>query len=276
MAEAAAAKIVQKNAKGFRGPKPKVFDNVDDQLKHDLGQLALAYRVMARLNLSQHVAGHITLRDPKGRGFWVSAFGTPFARMRVSNLLLIDDDGNILEGGGPDEQFYNRAGFVIHHAIHQARPDVNSAVHSHTTYGKAWSILGQGFPITTQDSCSFYKSNVTYDNFGGVVVADEEGKNIAKALGETNKLVILQNHGLLTTGGSVESALAWFIMAEAHCESMLLAYAAAQYLQVKPIEIGEEEAQFTAKFTSTEQSGWLSAFPYMEEERYHSNGDHLL
>lgn len=76
--------------------------------------------------------------------------------MQASDLLLIGPNGDILMGGKPELQLYNRAAFAIHHAIHKARPDVDAACHSHSLYAKAWSTLGKEIQITTQDSCVFY------------------------------------------------------------------------------------------------------------------------
>ena len=92
----------------------------------------------------------------------------------------------------------NSAGFHIHSAIHKARPDVQAAAHCHSLHGKAWSAFGRPIDIMTQDSCLFYDNLAVYENFGGIVLAKEEGENIAKALGPKKKTCILQNHGLLT------------------------------------------------------------------------------
>ena len=92
----------------------------------------------------------------------------------------------------------NSAGFHIHSAIHRARPDVQAAAHCHSLHGKAWSAFGRPIDIMTQDSCLFYDNLAVYENFGGIVLAKEEGENIAKALGPKKKTCILQNHGLLT------------------------------------------------------------------------------
>jgi ribulose-5-phosphate 4-epimerase/fuculose-1-phosphate aldolase len=83
-------------------------------------------------------------------------------------------------------------------AIHKARPDIRAAAHCHSIYGKAWSTFGKPVDIVTQDSCVFHDNLAVYENFGGVVLAKEEGENIARALGPKMKTCILQNHGLLT------------------------------------------------------------------------------
>lgn len=122
---------------------------------------------------------------------------------------------------------------------------MDAACHSHSINGKAFSTLGQNIKITTQDSCSFYSRCSLYENFGGVVLADEEGDNIAKALGPDNIAMIMQNHGILTCGTTIEAAVSRFIALERHCEVMLRTQAAGN-----PVEIGKEEAEFTWKQAS--------------------------
>lgn len=84
---------------------------------------------------------------------------------------------------------------MIHAALHKARPDIHAACHLHSPYGRAWSTFGKPIEMLNQDSCFFYDDLSVYEGFGGVVLAFEEGENIAKELGPTKKNVVLQNHG---------------------------------------------------------------------------------
>lgn len=161
--------------------------------------------------------------------------------MTVSDLIRVDHAGNVVEGGRPGRQIVNLAGFTIHHAIHVARPDVLAICHSHSTYGKAYATLGKPLEITTQDSCSFYNDVAHLADFGGVVIESKESASITDALG-AKKAIILQSHGLLTVGGSIESAVAWFIMLEKQCEVALLADAAAAGRGGKVVPIDEPQA----------------------------------
>ena len=131
----------------------------------------------------------------------------------------------------------NTAAFAIHSTLHEARPDVIAAAHSHSLYGKAWSSLGRLLDPLTQDACAFYEDHALFDDYTGVVVDPEEGKRIAHALGDT-KAVILRNHGLLTVGHSVDEAVWWFVTMERSCQAQLLAEAAGT-----PIPIGAEMAR---------------------------------
>lgn len=109
----------------------------------------------------------------------LNPLSTHFSQIRVSDLILVNEAGDIVEGNEP----INSAAFAIHSAIHQARPDVHAACHAHSTYGKAFSAFGRELDMITQDSLRFYKSHGVYKQFGGVVLASEEGKRIAEALG---------------------------------------------------------------------------------------------
>lgn len=131
--------------------------------------------------------------------------------MTASDLLLIDHNGKIVMGGKPHRQRYNSAAFIIHKAIHEARPDVNSVCHAHSPWGKPFAAQGRELPMYTQDATIFYEDHAVYKDFGGVVLSEEESAAIVGAIGG-NKALILQNHGILTVGGCIESAVGWFIV----------------------------------------------------------------
>ncbi|EPQ26096.1 uncharacterized protein PFL1_06304 [Pseudozyma flocculosa PF-1] len=261
----AAKKEVQKGAPKFKFPKPPTYESLEAEREGRKERLTKAFRVFGMLGFDEGVAGHLTFRDPILKDhFWVNPFGVPFRFMTVQDLLLIGPTGDIVMGGRPERMLYNQAAFAIHHAIHTARPDLDAACHSHSMYGKAFATLGRNIEITTQDSCAFYNSCQLYENFGGVVLADEEGNNIANALGKTNKALILQNHGILTAGTSIEAAVGWFIMLERHCQVMLLSDAAAAGRGTKPIVIGDDEAAFTHKQVGSDAAGAFQASPYFQ------------
>lgn len=123
-----------------------------------------------------------------------------FSLIKVSDLILVNEDGEVVEGDEP----INGAAFAIHSEIHKARPEVNAACHAHSVHGKAFSAFGRELDMITQDSLRFYKSHAVYAEFGGVVLDREEGRRITAALGN-GKAVILQNHGLLTVSYTVIS-----------------------------------------------------------------------
>lgn len=187
--------------------------------------------------------------------FWVNPFGLHFSLIKASDLILVDHTGKVVDGG--PSRALNTAAFMIHGAIHQAREDVICAAHSHSLYGRTWSAMGRELEMLTQDSCAFWKDHVVYDQFGGVVLGESEGKEIAKRLGN-KKAAILMNHGLLTVGRTIEEAVFWFLSMEKCCQTQLLADAAAAGKGYQTVKIGDEEAEFTYKIVGTPHGGYFS------------------
>ena len=234
--------------------------------------LAAAFRIFAERGFDEGVAGHISVRDPiLTDHFWLNPFSQHFATICVSDLILVNEDGEVVIGDEP----INAAAFAIHSEIHKARPDVHAACHAHSVYGKAWSVFGKELDMMTQDSLRFYKSHAVYDIFGGVVLDREEGKRIARALGN-GKAVILQNHGLITVGGSVDAAAFWFMSLDKTCHAQLLADAAANGNSgLKKKLISDDEAEYSYVQVGTEEKGWLAFQGYYDEQLMKTNGSFL-
>jgi ribulose-5-phosphate 4-epimerase/fuculose-1-phosphate aldolase len=236
-------------------PAPPVFDTVEEERLHRKQQLAAAFRLFARFGFSEGIAGHITARDPELHDhFWVNPYAMHFGHIRVSDLLLVNENGDVVEG----TERVNAAAFAIHSQVHQARPDVIAAAHAHSLYGKAFSTLGRTLDPITQDACAFYGDHGLFDDYTGVVLDPDEGKRLAHALGE-QKAVILQNHGLLTVGHSVDEAAWWFITMERSCQAQLIAEAAG-----KPILIDEEIAALTASQVGSHSAGFFNFQPLFQ------------
>jgi ribulose-5-phosphate 4-epimerase/fuculose-1-phosphate aldolase len=228
---------------------------VDAERLHRKQRLAMALRIFAHFHLDEGFAGHITVRDPGERDrFWVNPFAVPFERVRVSDLLLVDRQGQVVEG----ERSVNPSAFAIHASIHAARPEVDAAAHSHSRFGKAWSTLGRRVSPITQDHCDFYDDHALYDDYRGRVLEPTEGDDITNALGQT-KALILRNHGLLTVGQSVEEATWWFLRLERCCEIQLLAEAAGT-----PLLIDDHAARDAHREQGTPLAGWFTAQPLFE------------
>lgn len=225
---------------------------VPQERLHRKQRLAAAYRLFSRFGFDEGVAGHITARDPERTDcFWVNPFGMPFGHVRVSDLVLVDHEGNVVEGDGD----VNRAAYAIHSQVHAARPDIVSAAHAHSLYGKTFAAFRRRLDPITQDSCAFYEDHTVFEDFTGVVFDIEEGKRIAHALGG-GKAVILSNHGLLTVGHGVEEAAWWFISMERTCQSQLIAMAAGT-----PHLIDHENASATASQVGSHAAGWFQFQP---------------
>jgi len=240
-------------------PSPPTFQDKYAEREYLKGRLALAFRIFGKLGFDEGVAGHITLRDPVDpHAFWVNPFGVAFSLIKSSDLILVDHSGKVVDGG--PVRLLNTAAYMIHAAIHKARPDVLCAAHSHSIHGRAFCTLGKELDITTQDSTAFYNDHVVYQQFNGVVLAEEEGHNIARTLGN-KKAALLRNHGLLTVGQTIEAAVFWFCSLEKCCHAQLMADAAAGGRGIETVKINEEDAAFTYKSVGTPRSGWFSAKP---------------
>jgi ribulose-5-phosphate 4-epimerase/fuculose-1-phosphate aldolase len=229
------------------------FASVEEERRHRKQRLAASFRLFGQFGFDEGVAGHITARDPELLDhFWVNPFAMNFKQIRVKDLILVNHNGDVVEGDWP----VNTAAFVIHGQVHAARPDVVAAAHAHSVYGKSWSALRRPLAPLTQDACAFYGDHAVFDDYTGVVLDIEEGKRLAHALGG-NKAVILSNHGLLTVGQtSVDEAAWWFITMERTCQAQLLAEAAGQ-----PVPIDAEQAEKTAAQVGMPLAGWLSFQP---------------
>ncbi|ETN41108.1 uncharacterized protein HMPREF1541_03043 [Cyphellophora europaea CBS 101466] len=246
------------------------FDNLEDERLYRKQHLAAAFRVFADRGFDEGVAGHISVRDPiLTDHFWLNPLSMHFSLIKVSDLILVDENGLVVEGDEP----INSAAFAIHSEIHKARPDVHAACHAHSVHGKAFAAFGRELEMLTQDSLRFYRSHGVYRDFKGVVLDSEEGKRIARALGD-GKAAILQNHGLLTVGQSVDEAAFWFISLDKTCHAQLLADAASAG-GYKKILIDDEEAAYSAPQVGGPEKGWLAFQPYYDEQVAKTKGDFL-
>jgi len=237
-------------------PCPPKFANVEEERRHRKERLAAAFRLFARFGFEEGVAGHITVRDPERPDcFWVNPFGVHFGHIRVSDLILVDEKGEVVQGHYP----VNTAAFAIHSRVHAARADVVAAAHSHSMYGKTWSSLGRLLDPITQDACAFYEDHQLFNDYTGVVYETSEGDRIAQTLGNA-KAVILRNHGLLTVGRSVDEAAWWFITMDRSCQAQLLAEAAGS-----PIPIEREHALIARGQVGSEMAGWFQFQPLWQK-----------
>ena len=233
------------------------YDNVEDERRVRKVGLAAALRVFGRLGYGEGVAGHITARDPEFTDhFWVNPFSMSFSQVKVSDLILVNHHGDVVYGKRP----VNRAAFVLHSAVHAARPDINAAAHSHSVYGKALSALGRTLDPITQDACAFYNyHSVITDAAGKVVFEIEDGERFAECF-SSGKAAIHQNHGLFTAAETVDAAAYWFISMERSCQAQLLAEAAGT-----PKLIPHEWAQYTRDNTAHQMAGWLNFQPLWDD-----------
>ncbi|KAL4779250.1 class II aldolase/adducin N-terminal [Aspergillus varians] len=237
------------------------------QRQWQLEHMAGAFRVFARKGFTEGTSGHISVRDTIDPStFWINPMGKHFGMLKASDMVHINEEGQVIGG---NRVAINTAGFVIHSAIHRARSDVNAACHMHSTNGKAWAAFGRPLDIINQDSCNFYGTQAVYTDFGGVAIEQEEGQRIVDALGEKGRVMFLQNHGLLTTGGTVDEAAYLFTCLEKSCEVQLKVEAAG----LPKKYISKEAAEFTAATNADPETLYTEFQPDFEYEIWKSGGE---
>lgn len=260
MAGATARKSVyEPDQEGLYFPRRPVFQTIGEERLHRKQRLAAVCRVFARYGYEYGFAGHVTVRDPEHTDlFWTNPFAMDFGRVKVSDLLLVDHDGKVLEGTWA----VNRAGFVLHSAIHMANPHVLASCHAHTTNGMAWAALGRKLDPITQTACGFYEDQALItEEAGAVVVQRSAGNAVAAAFGNA-KIAIHQNHGLFSAGReSVDEAAWWFIAAEKACEIQLKAEATGSPLKI----VERDRAIHSRDHLATPQMAWLHFQPIYDQ-----------
>lgn len=243
--------IYQPEQEGLIYPEIPVFDNVADERQHRKERLVAACRAFALQKFDYGSAGHLTIRDPEHPElYWTNPMCVHFSQVKVSNLVLADHSGRVLEG----RHAINRAGFVLHAAVHEMHPDILAMCHAHTVYGTAFASLGKRLDPITQDTAAFFEDHdVVNEEAGQVVVEVKAGHRVASALGK-GKAIIHQNHGLFTVSRhSIEAAAFWFIALERCCKQQLVVEASG----AKPIHLSPETARYSREHVGSEYLGWL-------------------
>lgn len=164
-------------------------------------ELAGCYRIFDYLGWTELIFNHISLRLPgPEHHFLINPYGLWYREVTASKLMKIDLDGNVIAG----QHGVNKAGFVIHSAVHAARPDALCVMHTHTTSTMAVACQRQGLRCDNFYS-AFLAGEIAYHDFEGVTVNQDERQRLVASLGDKH-LMLLRNHGPLTVGRSVEEA----------------------------------------------------------------------
>ena len=261
------------NAKLQDWPEPPKFEDKYEERTYLKGRLALAFRIFGKLGFDEGVAGHITMRDPVDKNtFWVNPWSVAFSMIKSSDLILVDHNAKVIDGG--ECRLLNKAAFMIHAAIHEARPDVLCAAHTHSIHGRAFCALGRELDMITQDSCAFYDDHVVYGEFNGVVLDKEEGHAIARTLGN-KKAALMRNHGLLTVGQTIEATIFWFMSLEKCCYAQLMVDAATKGRGEQAVKISNVDARFSYETVGIPVAGWFSGKPTFDVMAKESGDEYL-
>jgi ribulose-5-phosphate 4-epimerase/fuculose-1-phosphate aldolase len=201
--------------------------------------LAACYRLVHLYGMSDMIANHISARVPGEESFLINAYGMMYEEITASSLVKVDLAGNIL--AKPDfgalDYGINRAGYVIHSAVHEARPEVACVIHTHSWASMAVSALDCGLLPITQTAMRFLK--IGYHEYQGVVLDDKEKASLIADLGG-GEACMLRNHGALVVGNSVGECFNWTHRLELACRSQLAAMACSTPLRAVPQDVLEE------------------------------------
>jgi ribulose-5-phosphate 4-epimerase/fuculose-1-phosphate aldolase len=243
--------IYQPEQEGLIFPQIPTFASHAEERKYRKEHLVAATRAFALHGFDYGFAGHLTVRDPeRPELYWTNPMCVHFSQVKLSNLVLADHAGNVVEG----THAVNRAGFVLHSAVHEAHPDIVAMCHAHTIYGTAWCTTGRKLDMISQDAACFYDDHVVIGaSAGAVAVETEAGHSVADAFGK-NRAALHQNHGLLTASRhSIDDAAFWFIALERCCQMQLLVEASG----VKPQTVPKKSARYSREHVGNDFIGWL-------------------
>ena len=198
--------------------------------------LAAAYRLTELFGMTDLHNNHITFQLPHNPNhFLINPFGLMYDEVQASNLITIDCDGN--EVFNPTDYGVNRAGFIVHSAIHMARPDLKCVHHTHTPAGMAISALEGGLQALTQVSLRFCK--IAYHDYEGSAVNLEERKTLVRDLGDYDAM-ILRNHGLIVGSATIAGAFNLIYRLEQACQVQVMAMSCGGTIRPAPKDAAED------------------------------------
>jgi ribulose-5-phosphate 4-epimerase/fuculose-1-phosphate aldolase len=223
---------------------PSVRDRVSDAEWKVRTDLAACYRLVARYGMSDLIYNHITAKVPgEAKHFLINPFGLLYTEMTASCFYTLDLEGNIVDkpAGAFGEFPVNRAGFMIHSAVHGARPDLHCVMHTHTRAGMAVSTMKHGLLPLTQTAMRFHGA-IGFHDYEQPTMDMGERERIARDLGPHDALV-LRNHGLVGCGRSVRDAWNLMYWLETACKVQVDALASGAELTYPSPELAREMAR---------------------------------
>ncbi len=236
-------------------------DKVGEQEWDARVNLAACYRLCVHYGWTDLIYNHISLRVPGTKDqFLINAFGLLYEEVTASNLVKIDIDGNPLDDVPLD---VNRAGFVIHSALHKARHDAACIFHTHTKAGTAVSCNADGLLPISQHALRFH-NRVGYHDFEGIALDTEEQERLIRDAGNHNVL-ILRNHGLLTCGKTVRDAFELMYYLEMACQIQVAALAGGGKVTVPSHDVCERTAEQFERIDSVAASrDWHAMLRFLD------------
>jgi L-ribulose-5-phosphate 4-epimerase len=192
-----------------------------DDLHALRAEVALGCRILGGEDQGDLVWGHVSARDPGGRGVWMKAAGLGFDEMTADEVMLVSWDGDVLEGDGKRHSEY-----AIHTELMRGRPDVASVVHTHAPWSVAFASTEHPLRPLSHDGTLFVPPEIArFTRTGDLILTPELGRALAETVGDRNAALMV-HHGIVTCGGDVPTAVTNAVFLERACRANLRAYAA--------------------------------------------------
>ena len=193
---------------------------MSDELRR---QVALGCRILGEADQGDLVWGHVSARDPDGRGVWMKAAMLGFDEVGAGDVLLVDRDGNVLEGEGR-----RHAEYPIHTEIMAAAPSVGAVVHTHAPAAVAFAALDIPLRPISHEGALFVPPDIArFTETGDLILTAALGEDVAAAIGDRNALLLV-NHGIVTVGADVATAVMTAVLLDRACRMQLTAMAAGE------------------------------------------------
>lgn len=191
---------------------------MSDDLRAELGKLALACRILEMEGHGSRTLGHAALRDPEGRGMWLKRWGLTLGEVfDHADFQLIDFDGRLIAG----DDTKRHSEWPIHAGIFKARPDINAVAHTHPTYGRIFSASNEKLRPVSNAGSYFFEPPPRYTATSELIRKAEDGDALARVLGHEHLAVLLRNHGVVFCGETIARMTIIGIHLEEACREML-------------------------------------------------------
>jgi len=261
--------LYQPEQEGLIFPQTPVFATVYDERLHRKQRLVAACRAFAKHGFGFGFGGHLTVRDPEfPELYWTNPMAVPFSQVRLSNLVLANHEGIVVEG----KYGINKAGYVYHTAVHAEHPDIVAMCHAHTFNAGVWCTFGRTLDPINQDACVFYGDQLVINSEAGAVGLEKgTGTSVAAQIGKQN-VVIHQNHGVFTLSRhSIEDAAFRFISFDRTCAMQIAVESSGK----APTLVEDSKARYTFEHLGSSYISWLN-FETLYQELLLENPDMYL
>jgi ribulose-5-phosphate 4-epimerase/fuculose-1-phosphate aldolase len=216
--------------------KQSVREQVGEKEWETRVNLAACYRLMHEYGMVEMIANHISARVPDTEDqFLINPYGMLYEEITASSLIKIDIEGNVVFNA--TEYGINKAGYVIHSAVHAACHEVDCVIHTHTLAGMTVSAMKQGLMPIAQSAMRF--KDIAYHDYEGPALNLDERERLVKDLGD-HEAMILRNHGLLTVGPSIAECFNNMFRLERACQLQVMALSCNSEIQLPPNEVVQE------------------------------------